>query len=209
MKYYFFFISLFFLSLGSSAQDQKVHVICDAIIENGDTIPVVMLGDAVVSQSITWNKKFQKRYNRLEPKIIKAYPYAEAAGQLMAQYDEQLKEIEDEKERKKFLKKAEKELMSQFEGELTDLTISEGMILIKLIDRETGDTSYELIQELKGNFSAWMWQGLARLFGHNLKNEYDAEGDELIIEEVVRRIEAGEILVDKKHVSLAGPVSEK
>jgi hypothetical protein len=127
----------------------------------------------------------------------------------MQQYEAQLNEIESDNERKKFLKKAEKELMQQFEGELTNLTISEGMILIKLIDRETGDTSFQLIQELKGNFSAWMWQGLARLFGHNLKNDYDAEGDELIIEEVVRRIENGEIHVDKKQVSLAGPVSEK
>jgi hypothetical protein len=209
MKHLLLTISIFFLFLGISAQDQKDHVICDAIIENGDTIPVVMLGSAVVSQSVAYNKKFQKRYNRLEPKIIKAYPYAEAAGQLMQQYEAQLNEIESDNERKKFLKKAEKELMQQFEGELTNLTISEGMILIKLIDRETGDTSFQLIQELKGNFSAWMWQGLARLFGHNLKNDYDAEGDELIIEEVVRRIENGEIHVDKKQVSLAGPVSEK
>lgn len=209
MKHLIFTISIVLVCLSVSAQDQKDHVVCDAIIENGDTIPVVMLGNAVVSPSVVYNRKFQKRYNRLQPKIVKAYPYAEAAGQLMQQYDAQLKEIEDEKDRKKFLKKAEKELMQQFEGELTNLTISEGMILIKLIDRETGDTSYELIQELKGNFSAWMWQGLARLFGHNLKNEYDAEGDELIIEEVVRRIENGEIHVDKKQVSLAGPVSEK
>jgi len=71
------------------------------------------------------------------------------------------------------------------------MTISEGIILIKLIDRETGDCSYELISELRGSFSAFMWQSLARLFGHNLKSEYDGEGDDAAIEEIVGEIEMG------------------
>ena len=201
--------SIILLTLGShlaNAQTEKDYVVCDAVIENGDTIPVVYLDNAVISESPRWNKKFQKRYNRLLPKVVKVYPYAEAAGQLMRQYEAEMMAIESEKERKKFLKQAEKELMAQFEGELTQMTISEGMILIKLIDRQTGDTSFELIQELKGNFSAFMWQSLARLFGHNLKNQYDGEGDDLLIEEIVRRIENGEIHVEHKEVNLAGPI---
>jgi hypothetical protein len=138
----------------------------------------------------------------MQPKVVKVYPYAKAAGDVMEQYAAHLNTLEDKKEQRIFLKKAEEELKRQFEGELKQMTVSEGVILIKLIDRETGDSSYELVQELKGNFSAFMWQSLARLFGHNLKDDYDAGGDEAILEEIVRQIECGDIAVRTKSIEL-------
>ncbi|HMC98331.1 MAG TPA: DUF4294 domain-containing protein, partial [Flavobacteriales bacterium] len=94
-----------------------------------------------------------------------------------------------------YVKLAEAELRAEFEGELKDLTVSQGRVLIKLVDRETGHTSYELVKELRGNFQAFIWQGLARLFGNDLKDEYDPFGDEAMIEAIVQRIERGELAV--------------
>ena len=93
-------------------------------------------------------------------------------------------------EKERFGKK-EKELRDQFEDELIHLTISQGKILIKLVDRETGNTTYQVIQELKGGFSAFLWQGVARLFGSNLKSEYDADEEDKMIEDIIVRIENG------------------
>jgi hypothetical protein len=85
----------------------------------------------------------------------------------------------------------DKELKERFEDKLKKVSFSEGIILIKLIDRETGDTSFELIRDLKGSVSAYMWQGVARIFGSNLKLDYDPEGDDELIEDIVLRIERG------------------
>ena len=81
--------------------------------------------------------------------------------------------------------------MDRFEKEVRKLTVSQGIILVKLIDRETGRTSYQVIKELKGNVTAFFWQGIARIFGNNLKTEYDPEGEDRVIEDIVLGIEAG------------------
>ncbi|MGQ9848142.1 MAG: DUF4294 domain-containing protein, partial [Bacteroidales bacterium] len=105
----------------------------------------------------------------------------------------ELKKIPTEEGRKEYLKIAEKKLRADFEDEIKNLTMSEGRLLIKLINRETGKTSYELIKQLKGSFNAFLYQQIARLFGENLKEEYDAKGEDKYIEEIVIRIENGEL----------------
>ena len=99
--------------------------------------------------------------------------------------------MKNEKERKAHVKATEAELKRAFEGQLKELTVKEGIILIKLIDRETGDSSYGLIQELKGSFSAFMWQSVARIFGHDLKDDYAPYGEDWPIEQICREIELG------------------
>ena len=91
------------------------------------------------------------------------------------------------------MKQAEDELKAEFEGDLKKLSFKQGIILIKLVDRETGNTSYELVQELRGNFTAFFWQTFARLFGYNLKVKYDPLGDDKEIEDIVVMIENGQI----------------
>lgn len=169
-------------------------------IIGSDTMAVVNLGQAVVSNNQSYANRYQKRYFRLEKKVLKVYPYAEAAGDLMNQYALHLSELKTERERKRYLKKAEEELKSEFEGEIKDMTISEGLILIKLIDRQTGDTSYELIKELRGSFSAFLWQSVARLFGSNLKEDYSPEEEDIVIENIVRRIENGDLKIQRREV---------
>ncbi len=150
------------------------------------------------------NRGKVRQYDRLQKKVIKVYPYARAAADVMQMYDAVCVKITDEKERKRLLDQAEDEMKRQFEKDLRGLTVSEGVILIKLIDRETGDNSYALVQELKGKFSAFMWQGLARMFGHNLKSEYEAEGEDVWIENIVLQIEDGIIPVEVRQVDPFG-----
>ena len=89
------------------------------------------------------------------------------------------------------MKQVEKELLDEYEDDLKKLTITQGRILIKLVDRETGATSYELVKELRGSFSAFFWQAFARIFGSTLKAEYDPYGEDRLIEEIVLLIDNG------------------
>ncbi len=98
----------------------------------------------------------------------------------------------NEKSRAIYLKIVEKELKREFEEPLKDLSMNQGRILLKLIDRETGNTSYELVKDLRGGFQAFMWQSLARLFGSNMKSEYDPNGEDIMIERAIKLIEAGQ-----------------
>lgn len=164
-----------------------------------DTIPEVDLKPVTITEfRADRSKSYQRKWNRLMKRVVKVYPYARVAGELMNEYDRQLSELKTKKQRNEYLDMAEAELKREFEGEIRDMTVSEGFILIKLIDRETGNTSYELIKDLKSGFTAFMWQAVARLFGSDLKEQYDAEGEDQMIEEIVAMIEAGEIYVDHR-----------
>ena len=97
-----------------------------------------------------------------------------------------------------YVKLAEAELRAEFEAEVKGLTMSQGKVLVKLIDRETGRSSYSLVKELRGGFNAVLWQGMAKLFGHDLKSRYDADGEDMMIEVIVQRIEKGELGVYRR-----------
>lgn len=197
-----FFIASLMLLFSPTSFGQDDGYLCEAEVIGTDTVATVYFPAVDVRANRRHKRKFDRRHNRLERKVVKVYPYAKAAGELMRSFDEELAKIEGEQERKKFVKYAEEELKNQFEGDLRDMTISEGVILIKLIDRETGASSYNLIQELKGDFSAFMWQGVARLFSHNLKDEYDpyTDIDDEVIEYIIDKIEFGFIQVEHKDV---------
>ena len=125
--------------------------------------------------------------------IKKAYPYTRIAAEELKILDDHLLTLDNEKEQKAYINQAEKEIMKRFEKEIRKLTVSQGIILVKLIDRETGRTSYQVIKELKGGFTAFFWQGIARIFGNNLKTEYDPEIQDKVMEDIVLGIEAGYI----------------
>jgi hypothetical protein len=94
-----------------------------------------------------------------------------------------------------YVKLAEAELRAEFEAEVKDLTMSQGRVLIKLIDRQTGRTSFDLVERLRGAFTAYVWQGLARIFGQDLRSTYDPDGEDRMMELIVQRIERGELMV--------------
>ena len=91
------------------------------------------------------------------------------------------------------MRKAEKEINEEFGGDLRDLTFTQGKILLKLIDRETGNTSYDLVKELRGGFTAFFYQGFARIWGYNLKSDYDPKDEDELIETIVTLIERGQL----------------
>lgn len=139
-----------------------------------------------------------KKYLKLRRDVLRAYPYAKLASQQLKLINDSLANIKSEKAKKKFVKEMENDLKKRFEKDLKSMTYTQGRILIKLIDRETGNTSYSLVKELRGTFQAFFWQSLARIFGSNLKSEYDAKGEDLMIEGIVQAIERGELKVIKK-----------
>jgi hypothetical protein len=101
--------------------------------------------------------------------------------------------MKSDTERKKFMKEFEKEAFKKYEADLKKMTVSQGRILMKLVDRECDKTSFDLIKAYKGSFTAFFWQGVARLFGSNLKSEFDASDKDKVLERVIVLVEAGQL----------------
>lgn len=191
-KFFFFILFLFLSGLESKSQKPDSLNFLDAIERDGDTIPHKEIGPVLVFPRKEFrSKRFEKRYWRLANRVKKVYPYAKKAGELLKKYEADYLAANDRKTKRRYIKQAEKELFDEYGPQLKKLTISEGRILIKLIDRQTGHTSYELIKDLKGRLSAFFWQGIARLFGNNLKDEYDPHVEDRLIEEIIFFIDAG------------------
>jgi len=188
------------LPYGASAQiqmpDGRYRLL--TTIVNGDTIPLVnMSGVEIVAPLSPEAAAKMQAYLKLRRDVLRAYPYAKLAAVQLRFINDSIAKIPNENQRKKFVKATEKDLKEQFEKDLKKLTVTQGRILIKLVDRETGSTSYALVKELRGSLQAFFWQGLARLFGSNLKSEYDGEGNDAQIEQIVQQIERGELKVQK------------
>lgn len=163
-----------------------------AVVEGNDTIPVFYLNEVeVASNFIFASKKQYERWTSIKYNVKIVYPYAIIASVKLKEYDRILSAIKDEKLKRKYLNLCEKELRAQFEDQLKDLTITQGKILMKLIHRETQKTTYEIVKELRGSFQASMWQAIARIFGHNMKAEYNPQEEDLMIEKAVALVERG------------------
>jgi Domain of unknown function (DUF4294) len=179
---------------GDSLKGKKF--ILPKIQRNGERLPEVQIGEVSVVPPPTMPKARKsdlRKYDRLVYNVKKVYPFALIARERIRKLNDTLINIQDEKERKKYLKNLEKRMFAEFEGDIREMTITQGKILIKLIDRETKNTSYELIRDYRGKISAAFWQGIARIFGTNLKDEYDADGDDLLIEMIIKEIDAGNL----------------
>ena len=149
-------------------------VVYGRIDENGDTTLIVYLPEVDIDLMQRYLQITDTRQGRrLASNVRKVYPYAKLAGAKMHEYDSILANISDKSERKRLMKQAEDEITEQYTEELKNLTIAQGLILVRLIDRETGNTSYKVVQELRGKVRAFFYQGFARLWGYNLKTEYD------------------------------------
>ncbi|MBK7665894.1 MAG: DUF4294 domain-containing protein [Sphingobacteriaceae bacterium] len=166
---------------------------CRAEIVNGDTVPVVDLYDVYVyTEFVFRNNRQREQWTRIKHNVKKVYPYAILAAAKLKEYDRILEHMPDEKMKKAYLRVCEKDLKNQFEDELKDLSINQGRVLMKLIDRETGKTTYEIVKEMRGGFEACMWQAVARIFGNNMKDEYDANIEDIMIERAIKIVESGQ-----------------
>jgi len=197
---------LFFLVISISVigQTDTNSFIYDTLPENyyklhsverdGISLPEINIREAVIIGRPSTSKKFPYwKYERLVNNLKKVYPYALVVRARLEQINAALESIPDDKQRKKYLRQIEKDVFGEYEDDIRDMTISQGKLLIKLIDRETLNTSYELIRQYRGGFSAAFWQSIARIFGSNLKAEYDPYGEDAIMEIILKEIEAGKL----------------
>jgi hypothetical protein len=162
--------------------------------ENGDTLFLAEIDEVIIYPlpKIT-SKRDMRQFQKLVRNVKKAYPFAKMAGEKYREVEAHMLTLKTEKERKDYLKEVETEILNDYEDDLKALTITQGRILLKLIDRETGETSYVLLKEFKNSFSAIFWQTLARIFGHNLKSEFDPKGEDKLMNEIVILIENGQL----------------
>jgi len=160
------------------------------ITPQGDTIPTSVLPPVQVfgKMSKQW-KNYWADWTRLRNAVYVTYPYAKRAGFIMNDINAKLVNVTDKKRRKDIIKSREKELKKEFTDQLSNLSIYQGKILMKLIYRETGNNCYEIIDEYKGFINAAFWQGVAILFGSNLKQTYEAKDKDLEMEKIVRDVE--------------------
>jgi hypothetical protein len=161
-------------------------------VEQGDTVFQMQLREIVIFPRPTFKtEKMEREYQRLVYNFRKVYPYALLAKQRIREMDSVMAAIPAEKEREAYLKQKEKELFKEFSAPLKKLTFSQGRLLMRLIDREVGQTSYYLIKDLRGKFVAFFWQGIARLFGADLKKPYDKFGEDKPIEDMIKMYHSG------------------
>lgn len=192
-------ILTFFISLMTGqlfAQEQTTTIkgfLVPACIYDGDTIPDLRMPTLYVFKPIVFkNKKKQKEYNRLVRNVKRTLPIAKEVNRAIIETYEYLLTLPDEKSRQKHLQLVEKGLKQQYTPRLKKLTFSQGKLLIKLIDRETDSSSYELVKAFLGPFKAGFYQAFAAIFGASLKKEYHPEDEDALIEQIVLQVESGQ-----------------
>lgn len=160
------------------------------ITPEGDTIPESVLPPVEVLGKLTgkW-KRHWAEWTRLRNAVYVTYPYAIVASRIMNEINVKLERVTDKKQRRAIIKSREKELKRDFADKLTQLSVYQGKVLMKLIYRQTGNNCYEIIQEYKGGFNAAFWQTIAVVFGSNLKQNYDPYGKDLDMEKIVRDVQ--------------------
>jgi hypothetical protein len=154
---------------------------------DGEMIPWIVTQEVRITDSRIFKSQADKdAFNRLRYNIYKVIPYAHLAGARYRQLQRDLALTGDKKKQKELIVACETQIKNLFKQEVENLTISQGEVLIKLIDRETNNTSYELVKELKGGFNAFLLQSVARVFGHNLKETYDKD-EQRDIEQILQQ----------------------
>jgi len=168
-------------------------IITGAIYYNNEWLPYRELETAWVSKMNERKlARYIKEWTRLRNAVYVTYPYARTAGFLMNDINAHLSVYKNKKEKKKYLKTREKELKDQFADPLSQLSVYQGKILMKLINRQTGNNCYEIVKDYRGGFTARFYQTVAFFFGSNLKQEWDLkESVDRLIESFVREIDAG------------------
>ncbi len=193
------FLSILFLFWGKLQAQEEILLphgvkaqsvaLPTTLMDDGERVPWVLLPDV----NVYGYRKFASeedriRFNRLKYNVLKVLPYAKLAQEKYDQLHRDLALTSDRKEQRRLVKVCEKDIKGIFNNEIKNMTVSQGKILLKLIDRQTGNSSFEVVKELRGGVSAFFYQSLARVFGHNLKNEYDLQEDREI-ENIIRAYE--------------------
>ena len=185
-------LSLSLPTLATSYIQTAQGYILTGIVVGNDTIPIVVLNEHIVYPKYV-KKRDQQKYNKLVRDIKKVYPFAKVVGKEVERVNPLLEKL-PQKERKKYMREYEKALFKQYEPDLKKLTLTQGKLLIKLIDRECKQSSFDLIREYRGGLTAFFWQGFARILGANLKEDFnDAKSEDAMINRIIILIENGQL----------------
>lgn len=192
---------LFFLFLLSTVYGQQTQEGPLLLIE-GDSIPQygITLKEVVVFQPLRFKTREElKRYVLLRRRVFRVYPYAKLAADRLTVLNDRLNKIESKRGRKKYLKRLEKFIYEEFEEELKKLSKSQGRILIKLVHRQTGSTTFDLVKELRTGWKAFVYQTTASLFSLSLKDQYNPEEilEDYLIEDILQRAFADQYLIEQ------------
>jgi hypothetical protein len=165
-----------------------------SVVVNGDTMPHIDMKEIpILPKRVFKSRQEEKQYWRLVYNLKKVLPYAKIVSATVNQVEAKTAKLATDKEKRKYMKAMEDSLWKVYEPDLRQMTITQGKLLFKLVDRETANSTFYWIDSFRGSFSAFFWQGMARLFGTNLKSKYDAKGEDLLIERIVTSIERGYI----------------
>ncbi|MBL0146323.1 MAG: DUF4294 domain-containing protein [Chitinophagaceae bacterium] len=194
LAYKIVFILLTLIVVGHISFSQTTGVtdtiITGAVIYNGDTLEAKTLDDVVVNGKLTPEQLARlASWTRLRNAIYVTYPYAKRAGALMNEMNAKLATIAEKDDKKEYIKSREKELKKEFTTPLTNLSVYQGRVLMKLINRETGNNCYEIIKEYKGGVMARFYQTIAFFFNSSLKQPYDPTGEDAEIEKIVQEVQ--------------------
>ena len=194
-------IGLMFSLLAVSQSTEAVKaqaskgIMVPCIVVDGDSLALVRLPKVHIYPQLkfaTYEEYY--RYKKLVRDVKKVYPYSLIVRKTFNDVQLVLDTMSNNKQKKKYLKALEDQLVDQYYKELVAMTVRQGEILTKLIDRELGRSSYEIIKEFRGGISAMMWQGVAKMFGESLKTTYDHNSaDDQMIERIIVQIEEGTI----------------
>jgi hypothetical protein len=161
-----------------------------AVISDGTLVPYRLLSFTYVTAPMSAAMRERlERWTRLRNAVYVTYPFAKKAGMIMNEMNAHLAKMTAEGEKKKYIKSREKDLKKEFADPLTQLSVYQGKILMKLINRQTGNNCYDIIKEYKGGFTARFWQTVAFFFGSSLKQPYDAQNEDKEIETIVLQVE--------------------
>lgn len=214
MQYFKYIIFILFLSLGSEmasaqvipdidnvpddemppATNMEIKVMNSRVFFHGDSIPAIIFPTFYKYPPMTFkNDKERDRYNRLVANVKRLLPLAKLAKYTVIETYDYLQTLPTKKEKAEHIKLVENGLKKQYAPTLKRLSRSQGRLLVKLIDRECGQTGYNIAQAFIGSFKANIYQAMAFCFGNSLTKRYDPEGDDRYTERVVRLVESGQL----------------
>ena len=180
-----------------NAQEQTTTIngyLVPACIYEGDTIASLNMPTLFCFKPLNFkNKKQQQQYNRLVRNVKKTLPIAKEVNRAIIETYEFLQTLPDDKTKQKHLQAVEKSVKEQYTPRMKKLTLSQGKLLIKLINRETDSSSYELVKAFLGPFKAGFYQAFAAIFGASLKKEYHPDEEDAMVEQIVLLVESGQI----------------
>ena len=188
-KWLLFLFAVLFLVPSLSAQQRRLRGATWSgwAVERGDSMAMVDVAPVFV-----FNRPADlRKYRRLVEAVKRVYPLAQIAKRRMAEMETELLAIQGKKAQRQYIKQCYKQILDEYTPVAKRMTRTQGRVLVKLIDRETEYTAYEIIREFRGGFVAGFWQGIGRIFGHNLKTQYDKENEDRILEQIVVYYEAG------------------